>query len=106
MARDIGAFEFEILATLLMQPHDAYGVTICDRLKERAHRDISPGAVYTALDRLERRGLISSWWGEPTAERGGRRKRLYKIEAPGELAARRFEARIAPHLTAPAWGRP
>ena len=104
MARDIGPFEFEILATLLDQPRDAYGLTIRDRIKERGGREPSVGAVYTALERLERRGLISSWWGEPTEERGGRRKRLYKIEASGELAARRWGARLAGFNAAvPAW---
>jgi PadR family transcriptional regulator, regulatory protein PadR len=105
--RDIGPFEFEILATLLAQPRDAYGLTIRDRIKERSSTGHGPsvGAIYTALERLERKGLVSSWWGEPTEERGGRRKRLYKVEAPGELAARRFEARFAPFgAAAPAWG--
>ena len=95
MPRDIGPFEFEILATLLNQPRDAYGLTLRDRIKARSGREPSIGAIYTALERLERKGLVSSWWGEPTEERGGRRKRLYKIKAPGELAARRFENRIA-----------
>lgn len=95
MARDIGPFEYEILATLLAQPRDAYGLTIRDRIKERNGRDVSPGAVYTALERLERKGLVSSGWGEATEVRGGRRKRLYKIEASGELAVGRFEARFS-----------
>lgn len=95
VARDIGPFEFEILATLQNQPRDAYGLTIRDRIKERSGREPSIGAIYTTLERLERKGLVSSWWGEPREERGGRRKRLYKIAAPGELAARRFETRFA-----------
>jgi PadR family transcriptional regulator PadR len=107
MPRDIGPFEFEILATLLSQPHDAYGLTIRDRIKERSNsgREPSIGAMYTALERLERKGLVSSWWGEPTEERGGRRKRLYKVEASGELAARRFAARVSRFggAAAPAW---
>src|SRR3954465_6708005 len=98
MARDsIGPFEFDILATLLAHPNGAYGITIRDRIKQRTDREPSIGAVYTALERLERKGFISSCWGKPTEERGGRRKRLYKIEASGELAARRFESRfVAP----------
>jgi len=101
VARDIGLLEFEILATLLAQPQDAYGVTIRDRIEERAGRKVSIGAIYTVLERLERKGFVSSWWGEPTEERGGRRKRLYKIEAAGELAGGRFEARL-PRFAAPA----
>jgi DNA-binding PadR family transcriptional regulator len=107
LARDIGPFEFEILATLLAQPRDAYGLTIRDRIKERSGREPSVGAIYTALERLERKGMVSSWWGEPTEERGGRRKRLYKIEGVGALAARRFEARFFHFGTtaAPIWSR-
>lgn len=95
MAREIGPFEFEVLATLMAQPYDAYGLTIRDRIKERNDHDVSAGAVYTALERLERKGLVTSRWGEATAARGGRRKRLYKIEPSGELAARRFKARFS-----------
>jgi hypothetical protein len=48
--------------------------------------------------------MVSSQWGEPTEERGGRRKRLYKIEGSGELAAHRFEVRLSPFRTVtPAW---
>jgi PadR family transcriptional regulator PadR len=102
MPRDIGPFQFEILASLQAHPGDAYGLTIRDRVKERSGREPSIGAIYTALERLESMGLVSSWWGEPTEERGGRRKRLYRIEASGELAARRFEARFAAALGASA----
>ena len=101
--REIGPFEFEILNTLQARPHDAYGLTVRDRISERAGRQVSVGAIYTALERLERKGLVSSRWGEPTDERGGRRKRLYKIEAPGELAARRFAARFEHFAAMPAW---
>src|ERR1700722_15319440 len=104
MARDIGPFEFEILATLLAPPRDAYGLTIRDRIKERAGREVSVGAIYTALERLERKGFVRSWWGEPTEERGGRRKRLYEIRGDGALAARRFASRFEGFGTAaPAW---
>ena len=97
VARDtIGPFEHELLDTLLAQPRDAYGLTIRDRIEERLGYKRSLGAIYTGLDRLERKGMISSWWGEATAERGGRRKRLYKIEPAGELAARRFGSRPVP----------
>ena len=95
MPRDIGSFEFAVLATLLAQPRDAYCLTIRDRIKDRTGRVPSIGAVYTALERLERKGLVSSWWADATEKWGGRRKRLYRIDAPGEMAARRFEARFS-----------
>lgn len=93
MARDtLGTFEYQILSVLLRQPHDAYGATVQDRIEETTGRDVSIGALYTTLDRLERKRLVSSRWGEPTAERGGRRKRYYKIEASGSEAVQRTEA--------------
>jgi PadR family transcriptional regulator, regulatory protein PadR len=93
MPREVlGNFEYEILSVLLQQPHDAYGATIQKRIEERSGRDISVGALYTTLDRLEKKRLLSSQWGEPTAERGGRRKRYYKIEACGVEAVQRSEA--------------
>lgn len=93
MARDtLGSFEFVVLSVLLRQPRDAYGATLQERITEATGKDISIGALYTTLDRLERKGLISSWWGEATAERGGRRKRYYRIEASGADSVKRTEA--------------
>lgn len=93
MGRDtLGAFEHQILSVLLRQLRDAYGVMIADRIAERTGREVSIGALYTALGRLERKGFVTSWWGEPTAERGGRRKRYYRIEAQGIAALNRAEA--------------
>jgi PadR family transcriptional regulator, regulatory protein PadR len=92
MARDIlGSFEYQILSVLL-QPGDAYGTTILERIKEHTGREVSVGALYTSLDRLEKKGFVASWWGEPTAERGGRRKRYYRVQASGAEAVRRSEA--------------
>ena len=81
MPRDVlGNFEYQILAVLQQEPSDAYGVAILERIKERTGRGVSVGALYTTLDRLEKKGFVTSWWGTATAERGGRRKRYYKIE--------------------------
>ena len=93
MARDtLGTFEYQILSVLLRQPRDAYGATLQERIEETTGRDVSIGALYTTLDRLEHKGMVSSWWGEPTPERGGRRKRYYRIEASGQEAVHRTEA--------------
>ncbi len=85
----IGPFEFQLLAVLLEQPRDAYGITIMERIRERTRRSPNLGAVYKGLDRLEQKGMVTSWWGEPTEERGGRRKRYYRIESPGREAVER-----------------
>jgi len=73
MSRALGEFEQLILFALLELGDDAYGASIGRAIEERTGREVSPGAVYTALDRLGSRGLVSSEVGEPTAERGRRR---------------------------------
>jgi PadR family transcriptional regulator PadR len=88
----LGTLEFQVLAVLLEHPRDAYGITIMQRIEERTGKARSLAAIYATLDRLQRKGLVSSWWGEPTDERGGRRKRYYKIEASGAEAVRRESA--------------
>ena len=92
----LGPLEYQLLSTLLEQPHDAYGITIMDRIEQRTGRKRTLAAIYATLDRLHQKGFVSSWWGEPSAERGGRRKRLYKIEASGVAAVRRTERAYLP----------
>ena len=83
-SRALGEFEQLILLALLdLAEADAYGVPIRDSIERRTSRRVSTGAVYTALDRLSKRGLVSSRLGEPTAERGGRRKRFYRLQPAG-----------------------
>lgn len=84
MAKTLGEFEQSMLFALLeLEGEEAYGVAIRDAIEARTGRSVSSGAVYTGLDRLREQGLIMSWVGQPTAERGGRRKRLYRIEPAG-----------------------
>ena len=84
----LGPFEELVLMALIRLGTNAYGVTIRQELAKRTGKDISVGAAYTTLERLERNGYVSSWMGEPTPERGGRAKRYFRIEAPGEKALR------------------
>lgn len=94
MARDtLGVLEFEVVRVLMTKTKDAYGVSIADALQELSGRRYSVGAIYTVLERLEKKEFVSSQWGEPTEERGGRRKRLYKLEAAGRAAYARSEGR-------------
>ena len=86
MPHPLGDFEQRILFALLRLGSDAYGVTIRGDIEARTGRAVSAGALYTALDRLETRGLVSSRLGEPTPERGGKRKRLYTVQPAGERA--------------------
>jgi len=61
---------------------------IRQEIASRSGRDVSINAVYTTLDRLERKGLLRSWVGEPTPERGGRRKKFYELRPAGLTALR------------------
>jgi len=84
VARALGEFEQLILFALVALPaEECYGVPIRELIEQRTGRSLSAGAVYTALERLSARGLVSSSLGEPTAERGGRRKRMYHLEPAG-----------------------
>jgi DNA-binding PadR family transcriptional regulator len=74
---------------------NAYGVTIRREIAERTGRDVSFGAVYTTLERLQTKGYVSSRMGEPTPERGGRAKRFFRIEAPGITALNRSRQLVA-----------
>ncbi|MEM0941922.1 MAG: PadR family transcriptional regulator, partial [Bacteroidota bacterium] len=65
---------------------EAYGVSIQQKIKEVAGRDITRGALHSALSRLEEKGFLKSAFGEATKERGGRRKRLYSVTASGQNA--------------------
>ena len=81
MSAALGEFEQLVLLAVLRLGEDAYGAAIRRELVECAGRDASPGAIFTTLERLEARGLVRSRFGEPTPERGGRRKRYYQLRA-------------------------
>jgi PadR family transcriptional regulator PadR len=85
----LGSFEQLVLLALLRLGEHAYGVSIRQDIEQRTGRSVSAGAVYTALERMERRGLVRSWLGEPTPVRGGKRKRFYALQPRGEEALRR-----------------
>jgi PadR family transcriptional regulator PadR len=85
-ATPIGEFEQLTLLALLRLEPDAYGASIRREIETRADRPVQLGALYTTLDRLERKALVQHWMGEPTAERGGRRKKLYRLTPSGAAA--------------------
>ena len=82
----LGPLEHIILLALVHLDQNAYGMMIRLEIAERTGRDISIGAVYATLERLESKRYVTSSLGEPTAERGGRAKRYFKIEGPGKQA--------------------
>jgi DNA-binding PadR family transcriptional regulator len=75
----IGEFEHLVLLAVLRLGDEAYAVTVRDEIFAHTGRDISRGAIYITLDRLETKGFLKSRLGEPTAERGGRAKRYYTL---------------------------
>ena len=85
----IGDFEQLILLALIRLGPEAYGVSIRQDIEARTTRTISAGALYTALNRLEHRGFVTSRLGEPTPMRGGKRKRLYSLRPAGEESVAR-----------------
>jgi PadR family transcriptional regulator PadR len=90
----LGSLEHIVLLALVRLKSNAYGMTVRREIEEQTGRNISIGAVYTTLERLQAKGYVSSFVGEPTAERGGRAKRLFRIEAAGEGALRASQEAI------------
>jgi DNA-binding PadR family transcriptional regulator len=81
-------FELMILLAILRVGEEAYGVQIAREIESTGGRRVLLGAVYAALERLERTGLVSSTIGPPTPERGGRAKRFFRVTARGLRAVR------------------
>ena len=104
----VGQFEQLVLTAILNLREGAYGVSIHAKVQQLAvPKPVSLGAVYVTLDRLEDKGLISSWLSDPTPERGGRAKRCYKLEALGERALQESAAtaRRVWEAVEEAWGK-
>jgi PadR family transcriptional regulator PadR len=90
----LGEFEQLVLLALLRVGEGAYGMTMRREIEERAARDVSIGAVYATLDRLEEKGLVKSYLGEPTDARGGRARKCFKITAAGARALERSQQAV------------
>lgn len=88
MARgtSLGEFEQIVLLAILRLADGAYGVTIGREIAQCTGRAIAPGAMYTTLERLERKKLVRSWLGEATPQRGGRAKRYFAVTRGGVAA--------------------
>jgi DNA-binding PadR family transcriptional regulator len=79
----LGEFELMVLLALIRLDDEAYGVPIAEEIRVQAGREAALGSVYAALERLEEKGLVSSRVGEPTAERGGRAKKYFRVTEQG-----------------------
>ena len=91
-AKILKDFDEWLLLAIQAANGQAYGVTLKKTIESKTGRPTSYGAIYTALDRMEVEGFISSRMGEATAERGGRAKKLFRLEGAGQLALSESEA--------------
>jgi DNA-binding PadR family transcriptional regulator len=80
---NLGDFELMVMLALMRLGDDAYGVPISRVIEQECGREVALGSVYAALERLEARGQVSSHLGKPTAERGGRAKRYFRVTPSG-----------------------
>jgi PadR family transcriptional regulator PadR len=87
----LGEFEHVVALALLRLEDRAYGVTVRQEIESRTKREVSIGAVYATLDRLEAKGYVKSRRGDPTPERGGRSKRFFRITPKGAAAVNRTQ---------------
>jgi DNA-binding PadR family transcriptional regulator len=79
----LGEFEQIVLLAVLRLGEEAYGVPIRFDIERRTGRSLTVGALYRTLDRLEAKGYVTSWFSDPTPERGGRSKRYFKVRPIG-----------------------
>jgi PadR family transcriptional regulator PadR len=82
----LGEFEQVVLLAILRLEKEAYGVTIRSEIAACTGREPAPGALYTTLDRMEEKGIVRSWFGEATPQRGGRAKRYFALTKAGRTA--------------------
>jgi PadR family transcriptional regulator, regulatory protein PadR len=88
----LGEFEHVVLLAILRLGDDAYAIPIREEIETRTDRGVARGALYTALERLETKGMLRSRMSDPLPERGGRSRRYFTI-TPAGLAAMRSSRR-------------
>ena len=86
----LGEFEYLLITAAATLGDDAYGASIREEIETATGRKCSIGALYTTIDRLEKKGLIRTWMGEATTERGGRAKRMVQVMPKGVQSAKAF----------------
>lgn len=91
----LGEFEQLVLLAIVRLRTEAYGMTIRREIENRTGKSVAIGALYTALDRLERKGYVASTLSDPTPRRGGRAKRIFRLERAGAAALKRSRDTLA-----------
>jgi PadR family transcriptional regulator PadR len=99
----LGEFEYLIVTSAAGLGDKAYGASIRDAIETATGRNCSIGALYTTVERLEAKGLVTTWMGEATSQRGGRAKRMVRVTAAGAQAAREFYDAVTRISRGAAW---
>jgi PadR family transcriptional regulator len=86
----LGEFEYLLLSAAARLGEGAYGAAIRREIEGATKLRCSIGALYTTLDRLEAKGLVRTWMGDPTPQRGGRPKRMVRVTGEGVREAKAF----------------
>ncbi len=86
----LGEFEYLLITAAAGLGANAYGAAIREEIEATTGRKCSVGALYTTIDRLETKGLVKTWMGDATPQRGGRSKRMVRVTAKGVQAAKGF----------------
>jgi len=79
----LGEFELQVMLTVIRLGDQAYGVPISHEIEQRTGRNVAFATVYSTLERLQKKGLVTSDLGDPTPERGGRAKRYFRVTKVG-----------------------
>ena len=101
----LGEFEYLLITAAARLGHEAYGEAIRQELDAAVGRRCTPGALYTTIDRLETKGLLTTWMGEATAERGGRAKRMVRVTQQGAREAGEFYKAVMRVSRGVSWAR-
>jgi len=101
----LGEFEYLLITAAVRLGDDAYGAAIRQEIEQTTERRCSIGALYTTLDRLEAKGLVTTWMGEATSQRGGRAKRMVRVNETGILAATAFYTAVTKVSRGVHWSR-
>jgi DNA-binding PadR family transcriptional regulator len=86
----LGEFEYLLITAAAGLGDEAYGAAIREEIERTTGRKSSIGALYTTIERLEKKGLLKTWMGEATPQRGGRSKRMVRVTPKGVVAAKEF----------------
>jgi PadR family transcriptional regulator, regulatory protein PadR len=100
----LGEFEYLLITAAARLGEEAYGAAIRREIEEATGTRCSIGALYTTLDRLQIKGLVKTWMGEATTQRGGRAKRMVRVTAKGVQAATSFYRAVTRLSRDVSWG--